>query len=130
VENDAIAIRAAPEPNGIAGAGYGLYTARTVQEMTAWINNGAPAGWCNSVFNTALFMLAMPEANNLFVLFVRHAGNPNGESYEAGHLPGARGTRRTLPKVNAMNAEVPVTAHMALEGATAEAILAWVVEQI
>ncbi|HKG40372.1 MAG TPA: hypothetical protein VKB25_15390 [Conexibacter sp.] len=124
-----IAIRVAPEPGEVNGAGYGLFTARTVEQMMAWLRRGPPAEWDDQLYNTGIFSLAMPNAAAQHLLFVPGGGNPNGEPYSVAHLPGGRGGQLTLPKVNRLFA-VPVEASMPLAGATAEVIRQWVLEQI
>jgi hypothetical protein len=124
-----IALRVAPEPGEVNGAGYGLFTARTVAQMRAWLTEGPPAEWDDQLYNSGIFSLAMQNANAQHLLLVPGGGNPNGEEYSVARLAGGRGRQMTLPKVNRLFA-VPVAASMPLAGATAEAIRQWVLEQI
>ncbi len=123
------AIRAAPDAHSVAGAGYGLYTARTMEEMKDWLLKGPPPAWCDQLYNTGLFILGMPAAEDEVLLFVPGGGDPQGESYKV-DTPLARGDRRTLPKVNRLAADARPSAVMALRGATAQSIHDWVIAQI
>lgn len=124
-----LAIRVGAEPADIAGAGYALYTARTAAEIRAWLTRGAPAGWDDRLYNTGLFIMAMPGVAARHLLFVPGGGGPSDESYSVAQLVGGRGRQETLPKVHRL-ANVAVEASMPLAGTNAEAIRQWVLEQI
>lgn len=133
VAEESIAIRAAPTAANLAGAGYGLYTpgfdARKIRE---WDVNGPEAGWYDALYNTGLFMLAMPGAETQFVLFVPQGGDPQGEAYSVANLPGGggRGAQVTLPKVNALAHGAQVAASLSLHGQTPQTISDWVIAQL
>jgi hypothetical protein len=130
VSNAKLAIRAAPSPVSVSGAGYGLYTPNGAAQMIAWERTGPPADWYARLYNTGLFMLAMPHAQDQYVLFVPGAGDPQGESYSVTQLPGGQGSQTTLPKVNSLAGNLQVQAAMALRGATPQTISDWVIAQI
>lgn len=125
-----LAIRVGLTAVNVAGAAYGLYTARTPAQMRAWERAGAPAGWCDQVYNTGIFALAMPNAQTCFLLFVPDGGDPTNDGYSVAHLPGGRGRQTTLPDVKALGIGSQATASMPLAGASAQNILEWVVAQI
>lgn len=125
-----IAIRAAPTANDVAGAGYGLYTAREMSQMSAWMKVGAPQDWYYQLYNTGLFMLAMPQSQVQHVLFVPGGGDPTGETYSVAHLQGGQGSKKTLPKVNYLASDAQATASMPLAAASAQSISDWVISQI